>query len=401
MHSIERKQKTMNSHSAVIVISNGTTASASSRPLMLQRIMGTPLLRWLTASLAGRGTNRCLLVCPAEYTDAAKACFPEEIDVTCTTDGSAEAFRSFLSDAADDLLVITGPAVCIPGNAAYAAEELTDAPTGVCTVSCHSLTAALGDNFSLADFLASNGDICSEEDGFFAVTSSDELADWQPILKRLYLYELAANGVEIWDYDNCYIAPTVKIGSGTEILPGTILRGNTVIGQNCTIGPNSLLEDAIIADDVKVNASQIYESSVGSRTSVGPFAYLRPHCHIGSDVKLGDFVEVKNSVIDDGTKVSHLTYIGDSDVGKRINFGCGTVTVNYDRAKKHRTTIGDDAFIGCNTNLIAPVTVGEGAYIAAGSTITDDVPSQALSIARARQINKDDWASRNKIKEKK
>jgi len=174
-----------------------------------------------------------------------------------------------------------------------------------------------------------------------------------------------------------------------------------VIGVNCTIGPNALLEQAVIGNGVTVNASQIYESSVGDKTNIGPFAYLRPHCQIGSDVKLGDFVEVKNSVVGDGTKVSHLTYIGDSDVGKRINFGCGTVTVNYDRAKKHRTTIGDDAFIGCNTNLIAPVTVGEGAYIAAGSTITDDVPSQALSIARARQINKDDWASRNKIKEKK
>ena len=137
---------------------------------------------------------------------------------------------------------------------------------------------------------------------------------------------------------------------------------------------------------------------MGKFTSVGPFAYIRPNCTIGDHIKLGDFVEVKNSVIGDGTKVSHLTYIGDSDVGRNCNFGCGTVTVNYDRVKKYRTTIGDDCFIGCNTNLVAPVTLGDGAYTAAGTTVTDNVPSQALAIGRARQSNKRDWAARNKVK---
>ena len=232
------------------------------------------------------------------------------------------------------------------------------------------------------------------------LTAPDELADWQPILKRLHLYELANGGVEIWDYDNCYVDPTVQVGAGTVLMPGTILRGKTVIGENCTIGPNTLLEHAVIGNNTKVNASQIYESSVGDDTAVGPFAYVRPNCRIGSDVKVGDFVEIKNSVIGDATKISHLTYIGDSDVGKRINFGCGTVTVNYDRAKKFRTVIEDDAFIGCNTNLIAPVTVGNGAYIAAGSTITEDVPAHSLSIARVRQSNKENWSTKHKLKEK-
>ena len=137
---------------------------------------------------------------------------------------------------------------------------------------------------------------------------------------------------------------------------------------------------------------------MGSGVTVGPFAYVRPNSVIGDRVKLGDFVEIKNSRIGDGTKVAHLTYVGDSDVGKNVNFGCGTVTVNYDRAKKHRTVIEDDAFIGCNTDLVAPVTVGRGAYTAAGSTVTDDVPPQALAVARARQTNKRDWASRHKLK---
>ena len=397
----ERKCERMNAQSAILLISDDTGRTGASRPLMLQRIMGTPLLCWLTASLQGHGLRRCLLVCPERWLETAKSCLPADLDAIAVTEPSADLLSAFLAEEDGEVLIITGPAVYIPGNAILTEEDLTDAPTGVCTVSADYLTASLDESFSIEAFLREHGDVCTEEDGFFAVTSADELADWQPILNRLFLYGLAANGVEIWDYDNCYIDPTVRIGAGTEILPGTILRKGTVIGENCTIGPNALLEQAVIGNGVTVNASQIYESSVGDKTTVGPFAYLRPHCRIGSDVKLGDFVEVKNSVVGDGTKVSHLTYIGDSDVGKRINFGCGTVTVNYDRAKKHRTTIEDDAFIGCNTNLIAPVTVGEGAYIAAGSTITNDVPANALSIARARQINKDDWASRNKIKEKK
>ena len=195
-------------------------------------------------------------------------------------------------------------------------------------------------------------------------------------------------------------ALAIAVGPGTAILPGTILRGNTSIGKNCTIGPNAYLENAKIGDNTVVNASQIYNSTVGFDTHVGPFAYIRPGSSVGNHVKVGDFVEIKNSVVDDGTKISHLTYVGDSDVGKNVNFGCGTVTVNYDRVKKSRTVIDDDAFIGCNANLIAPVHVGEGAYIAAGSTVTDDVPPAALAIARARQQNKRDWANRHKLKEK-
>ena len=178
----------------------------------------------------------------------------------------------------------------------------------------------------------------------------------------------------------------------TVILPGTILRGRTVIGKNCTIGPNAMIRDCTVGDETEVNASQLNESTVGAHTTVGPFAYVRPNSKIGDHVKVGDFVEIKNSVIGNGTKISHLTYVGDSDCGERINFGCGTVTTNYDGFKKFRCTIGDDAFIGCNTNLIAPVTVGSGSYIAAGSTITDEVPADSLAIARERQVNKPGWA---------
>lgn len=138
------------------------------------------------------------------------------------------------------------------------------------------------------------------------------------------------------------------------------------------------------------------DSEVSEGAHVGPFAYLRPNSKIGKNVKIGDFVEIKNATLDEGTKVSHLTYVGDTDVGKRVNFGCGCVTVNYDGKKKYRSTIGDDAFIGCNTNLVSPVTVNDNAYIAAGSTITDEVPESALAIARSRQVNKMEWKDRRK-----
>ena len=200
----------------------------------------------------------------------------------------------------------------------------------------------------------------------------------------------------IVDIAYAIIDPRVKIGAGTTILPGTILRGETVIGEHCTIGPNAMVRDCTVGDFTEINASQTNESAIGSHTTVGPFAYVRPNSTIGDHVKVGDFVEIKNSVIGNGTKISHLTYVGDSDCGERVNFGCGTVTTNYDGFKKYRCTIGDDSFIGCNTNLIAPVKVGEGSYIAAGSTITDDVPADALALARMKQTVKEGWAARRR-----
>ena len=209
---------------------------------------------------------------------------------------------------------------------------------------------------------------------------------------------LAENGVIMLDASAVWVEPTVKVGKGTVLLPGTILRGNTVIGEGCTIGPNTMLTDCVVGDRAAVNSSQGTGSTIGEDSTVGPFAYIRPGCTVGCGCRIGDFVELKNSVIGDGTKVSHLTYVGDSDVGRRVNFGCGTVTVNYDGNHKYRTTIGDDVFLGCNTNLIAPVTVEDGAYIAAGSTITEDIPSDALAIARARQSVKPDWAKKHRAK---
>jgi len=205
-------------------------------------------------------------------------------------------------------------------------------------------------------------------------------------------------GVQVLDPTTVYIDGEVTVGKGTLLLPGTVLRGKTVIGENCEIGPNTMIRDCTIGSGVVVNASQLNESVVEDEAKIGPFAYVRPHCHVGKGVKVGDFVELKNSQIGDGTKISHLTYVGDSDVGSGVNFGCGTVTVNYDGITKYRTTIGDHAFIGCNTNLVAPVKVGDGAYTAAGSTITEDVPADSLAIARSMQVVKKQWVLKRRKK---
>lgn len=215
-----------------------------------------------------------------------------------------------------------------------------------------------------------------------------------PRCRELLMLRLAHSGVTVIDPQNTYVDPRCTVAPGVTILPGTILRGRTHIGAGCEIGPNAMLTDCTVGEETTINASQLNDSTVGSHTTVGPFAYVRPHCSIGDHCRVGDFVEMKNSSIGDGTKISHLTYVGDSDVGERVNFGCGTVTTNYDGHKKFRCTIGDDVFIGCNTNLIAPVTLGDACYTAAGSTVTDDVPAGALAIARTRQTNKEGWAAR-------
>ena len=168
------------------------------------------------------------------------------------------------------------------------------------------------------------------------------------------------------------------------------------VGEDCLLGPAAVVEDSLLGDGVTVVSSQIEKSVVGAHTRIGPYAHIRPDCVIAEKVKIGNFVEVKNSTVGASTSIAHLTYVGDADVGARCNFGCGVVTTNYDGKRKHRTTVGDNVFIGCNVNLVAPVCLEDGAYIAAGSTITDNVPKSALAIARARQVIKDNWVLTNK-----
>ncbi len=201
-------------------------------------------------------------------------------------------------------------------------------------------------------------------------------------------------GVDFISTDGVIIGMDVEIEPATVIQPGTILKGKTKIGSHSKIGPNCLIDNTIIGQHCKLNAVQAYDSVIEDNVKIGPFVHIRPNSHIKSGVKIGDFVEVKNSVIGEQTSIAHLTYVGDSDVGRKVNFGCGTVTVNYDGVSKERCVIGDSCFIGCNTNLIAPVKLGNGVYTAAGSTITKDVPDYALAVERGQMKVKEGYSLR-------
>ncbi|MFC2948826.1 bifunctional UDP-N-acetylglucosamine diphosphorylase/glucosamine-1-phosphate N-acetyltransferase GlmU [Virgibacillus sediminis] len=222
------------------------------------------------------------------------------------------------------------------------------------------------------------------------------LAQAEKLMKKRINEKHLRNGVAIIDPDHTYIEPDVIIEADAIVEPGSIIKGNTTIKANAVIGPNSEISNCYIGEDTVVKQSVATDSKLGDRVKVGPFAHIRPESTVGNDAKLGNFVEIKKTELGDHSKVSHLSYIGDADVGNNVNIGCGTITVNYDGANKFLTTIEDDAFIGCNSNLIAPVTVGKGSYVAAGSTITEDVPADALSVARARQSNKEGYASKLK-----
>lgn len=206
------------------------------------------------------------------------------------------------------------------------------------------------------------------------------------------------NGVTIIDPEHTYISLEAEIGRDTVIYPGTIIEGKTVIGEDCIIGPHSEIKNCSVGNGTTIRHSVAHDSEIGNDVTIGPFAHIRPSSKISDKVRIGNFVEIKKSTFGKGSKASHLSYIGDAEVGANVNLGCGSITVNYDGKNKYMTKIEDGAFIGCNANLIAPVTIGKGAYVAAGSTITDDVPGNALSIARARQVNKENYVERLHVK---
>lgn len=210
------------------------------------------------------------------------------------------------------------------------------------------------------------------------------------------------NGVTIYDINNTYIGPDVVIGHDTIIYPGNYITGKTVIGKNNILLPNNYITNSVIDDNNNISNSVISDSKLGSNSQVGPFAHIRATSELKGDNRIGNFVEVKNSTIDTNSKSAHLSYLGDSKLGKNINIGCGTITVNYDGVKKHTTVIEDDVFVGCNANLIAPVTIGKGALVAAGTTVTNDVEQDSFVIGRSRQEEKLNYAPKiwNKLGKK-
>lgn len=234
----------------------------------------------------------------------------------------------------------------------------------------------------------------ADSDMIMGINSRRQLAEAENIMRRRILNKLMDDGVTIMDPASTFIEKGVEIGRDTVIYPYTWLEGATKIGEDCQIGPNVRLSNVRIGDTAELQFVYGHDCEVQDNVVIGPYVHLRPDTVIGNNVKIGNFVEVKNSHVGTGSKLPHLSYIGDSDIGRSVNIGCGCITVNYDGKKKHRTIIEDNAFVGCNSNMVAPVTIGAGAYIGAGSTITKDVPGDDLGIARAKQKNIEGWAAK-------
>ncbi len=383
--------------SAVIFVPDDTAKTGLPKPLMLQQVCEAPVLAWLSDTMYENGIGRFFLVCHDRYSEEARACLPAEAEVMTTSNADpADLLHVFLSTAAegeDEITVVAGPSVYAPSMARRSGSAIS---SSVCRASRLELMTVLDENFSFSQFLRENCSVLSDFDGYFRIDSPATLLELANLIRFERILSFLKQGVQITDPNNCYIGLQARIEPNARILPGAVIRGKCVIRSEAVIGPWSTIEDSEIGERTVVSSSQVVNAKIAADCTVGPFAHVRGGTVLERGAKVGSFVEVKNSHLGENTWASHLSYIGDAEFGARCNLGCGTATANFDRVSKHKTTVGDDVFVGCNSTIVAPLHVGDGAYIAAGSTVTEDVPQQALAISRARQANKKDWAAKHK-----
>jgi bifunctional UDP-N-acetylglucosamine pyrophosphorylase/glucosamine-1-phosphate N-acetyltransferase len=272
----------------------------------------------------------------------------------------------------------------------------------VCCVDMAFLKEAAGSIDAILESVRQNGfkviNVFASEYECIGVRDRASLWECNYLMNSFLVARHLDAGVTMLDPTKILVGSEVKIGRDTIIYPNVTLSGKTQIGENCVLYDGCRLKDTAVGNNCTLQSVVANETEIGNAVTAGPFVHLRPNTKIMDGCKVGDFVEVKNSTVGVGTKMPHLSYIGDADVGARVNVGCGCVFVNYDGYKKHRTVVGDDVFLGCQTNLVAPVTVGDGAYTAAGSTVIEDVPAGALAVARAYQVNKPGWVAKNREK---
>ena len=238
--------------------------------------------------------------------------------------------------------------------------------------------------------------VSEDSDVVLGINHRADLAYLTGIIRSRILERLMLDGVTLIDPSSTYVDFDVRIGPDTLIYPQTFIEKGSIIGEGCTIGPSTRLVNVKLENEVTVLFSNVVDSTVGDGTRIGPFANIRPGCRIGKKVKIGDFVEAKNAEIADSVSMSHLAYVGDASVGEHSNIGAGSITCNYDGFAKHRTTIGKNVFIGSNVTMVAPLEIGDGALVAAGSVVTEDVPGDSLAIARSTQTVKEGWAKRRR-----
>jgi bifunctional UDP-N-acetylglucosamine pyrophosphorylase/glucosamine-1-phosphate N-acetyltransferase len=377
--------------------------------LFSEELLFKPLIQWLADELSESGVDELLLVTDEEN---GIGCDFSRFSVCRQTDlkGIREALKELVSEGDRQIITVAGTVffdrdviselITTLGSRSKVMLTSGGSPLGVCGFSGEDASDGILIEGALIDLGAHEGfyELDCLDTGILGleIRSLEDICRAEELLRDTINRKHMANGVRFIGAETSFISPDVDIGGGSVIYPNTIIRGKSSIGRNCKIGPNTVIDSCIIDDMTEVNSSQLKESKIGENAKVGPFAYIRPGCIVGNDVRIGDFVELKKANIGDATKISHLTYIGDAEVGKAVNIGCGTVTANYDGKNKHVTIIEDGAFIGCNTNLVAPVRVGKNATVAAGTTITADVPGESLAIGRVRQSIKPDWYKRTR-----
>lgn len=407
---------------AALILADVPVSAPSASPKALWEILFRPSLLWQTAACreAGIAPEHTVAVCGPFRQQLAPVLedhgqpagsLREAAQRPDVQKAKAVLITTVNRPLLDENAITAALTVLQAQNAAAAAVTVQQKEAGALWITPQALEAALkalgeqGVPFTTGSLLAAVS-AAGERVASVEAPNPDLLLEMTNRAAQLLLNETARgaviqslleHGVSLLSWDGVLISPDATIGPDTVIYPNTIVKGSSVIGARCTIGPSSIIDNSAIGDDSTILSSVVENSELGSGITMGPFAHTRPNSHIGNGVHLGNFTEIKNSTIGDRTAVSHLTYVGDSDVGQGVNFGCGCVTVNYDGMNKHRTTIGDHAFIGCNTNLVAPVTVGVQGFTAAGSTITQDVPAGSLAIERGRQVVKEGW-SKGKIK---
>ena len=384
----------MPSRSAVVVIANDSTRTGRQRPLQLQLVMGTPLLRWLTHALAQRGVERWLLVCQERWLSEAKHCFPAEAQLTACADREAgNPLHVFLSSAGEDereVLVVTGACACLPS-------EQTDPCDCACCVASGELMGALDEpDFSFTRFLQTRGSGCEQLSGVRTVHDAAELFELSAHMRRAILRGLADRGVQIWDPERCHVDPGVSVGAGSVLMPGAVLRGSTIVGNDCVIGPDALLENVVLGPGCRVNASQLSDCRLGGDCAVGPYACIRAGSRLESRVRVGAGADLCAVDLGEGSRVSALCALREFTCGRSCVIGPGVICAACPPEQSGAVSLGDDCVIGGGVTIAGPADVGRSAAVSAGTVLTASVPAQALAGARARQTTRRDWALHRK-----
>ena len=383
----------MHSSAAVILISNDSNRTGLDTPLMLARVLGAPALSWFMSALVRRGVSRCLLVAPERYLSEAKLCVPEGCQLmVCADRDAADPLHVFVSSAPkldEELIVVTGPCICLPPNEAGASAVTMNA----CRIGSSAMMAALDEEeFSFSRVLMSQGSICTQQEGFYPISSFSELQSYGEQLRLAELHAHMAAGVCIWDLQRCYIDPGIKIGTGSILMPGTMLRGRTALGRDCHIGSNVTLENVKGGNGLQIEDARLRDTRLGNDCVIGAYSNLQAACQLESRVRVGAGCSLTSVSLGEGTQVGAHCVLKDLQTGRSCHIGAGCLTASDPKEASGRIKLMDDVNLGGGSLLVAPVTLGRGAAADAGTVISQDVAPQALVTTRVRQSAVRDWA---------